>query len=233
MTIPKNIYMCHKTLENIKIYSKNWKILNPEYEIFLYDDNLCQKFLLENYSKLHLDIFNFIPDGPIKADFWRVCVINKFGGLYVDADIQPIKSIKEYIEEDDDFVTCISMNFHEYFRLNPHFILSNKNNIILQNCIDTYLKMYNDKVKYEYWIWSICSVMKIDFITKKKSQIIYHGNLKYKFLLEINENNCEYNGVIVLHNRYLNYYDHNFHNISFSNIALKPKILYRLKYERC
>lgn len=41
--IPKVIYMCHKTLEHIKIYSRNWKKLNPEYEIKLYDDTMCRE----------------------------------------------------------------------------------------------------------------------------------------------------------------------------------------------
>ena len=87
--IPKIIYMCHKVLDKIEIYSKNWKNLNPEYEIKLYDDELCKKFLLDEYSQLHLDIFNFLKDGPIKADFWRICILNKYGGLYIDADIEP------------------------------------------------------------------------------------------------------------------------------------------------
>ena len=72
--IPKVIYMCHKHLSEISKYSLNWKILNPEYDIKLYDDNLCQQFLLNEYSQLHLDIFNFLKDGPIKADFWRICI---------------------------------------------------------------------------------------------------------------------------------------------------------------
>ena len=58
--IPKIIYMCYKNLDTIKKYSENWKILNPDYEIKLYDDELCEKFLLEEFSELHRDIFNFI-----------------------------------------------------------------------------------------------------------------------------------------------------------------------------
>ena len=71
--IPKVIYLCHQKLDKIKIYSLNWKSLNLEYEIELYDDALCKEFLLKEYSQFHLDTFNYIPDGPIKADFLRVC----------------------------------------------------------------------------------------------------------------------------------------------------------------
>ena len=214
--IPKVIYMCHKKLNDIEKYSQKWKLLNPDYEIKLYDDELCEKFLLEEYSKKHVYIFNFIKHGPIKCDFWRVCVINKYGGLYVDADIEPLVPLKEYIDDDDDFVTCISTNFdsnnHE-FKFNPHFILSHKNNPILQNCIDKYIELYyNNRIRnYSYYNWSICKLMTIEEITEKKSQIVYLNNKKHKFLLELPSlNDCEYDNKIVLHNRYKNYKNHNF-----------------------
>ena len=213
--IPKIIYMCHKNLDKIEIYSKNWKKLNPEYEIILYDDELCKKFLLDEYSQLHLDIFDFLKDGPIKADFWRICILNKYGGLYVDADINPLIPLNKYIENDDDFVTCISYNFNKNYlnwQLNPHFILSDKNNIILQNSIDRYIEYYNNKIAYDYWDWSICKLLRIEGITEKKSHVLYKNGKKIKFLYEQTCNSCEYNGEIVLKNRYDNYQDHDFIN---------------------
>lgn len=211
--IPKIIYMCHKNLDKIEIYSKNWEKLNPEYEIKLYNDELCKKFLLDEYSQLHLDIFNFLKDGPIKADFWRICIINKYGGLYVDADIEPLVPLNKFIENDDYFVTCISINFQKNnleWQLNPHFILSDKNNIILQNSIDRYIEYYNNKIEYSYWVWSICRLLTIEGITEQKSQIKYINDKKIKFLYEQDMNNCEYNGEIVLKNRYNNYKNHEF-----------------------
>lgn len=212
--IPKVIYMCYKKLDKIKIYSKNWKKLNPEYEIKLYDDELCKEFLLNEYSQLHLDIFNFLQDGPIKADFWRICIINKYGGLYVDADIEPLVPLKNYISDSDTFMTCISGNFNKNrleYQLNPHIILSNKNNIFLQNSINRYIKAYNKNKPYSYWDWSICKLFTIDGIEKKESQILFKHGEKIKLLLEKNDfNSCEYNGKIVLHNRYDNYKNHDF-----------------------
>ena len=220
MPIPKTIYMCHKELRDIEKYSENWKKLNPEWEIKLYDDALCEKILLEEYSQLHCDIFQFIPDGPIKADFWRVCVINKYGGLYLDADIEPFVPLSEYIEDDDDFVTCISVVYkpeREFFkscphwRFNPHFLMCSKNNPILEKCIQTYIELYENKTQYEYWNWSICKHMMTDFeIHSAKSQIIYENGVKYKFIYETTPENCEYGGKIVFNNRYPNYIDHDF-----------------------
>jgi len=171
--------------------------------------------LLNEYSQLHLDIFNFLKDGPIKADFWRICIINKYGGLYVDADINPLIPLNKYIENDDDFVTCISYNFKKDrlgLQLNPHFILSDKNNIILQNSIDRYIQRYNNKIAYDYWGYSICNLLIIEGITEKKSHVLYKNGKKIKFLYEQSLNSCEYNGKIVLKNRYDNYVNHNFIN---------------------
>ena len=211
--VPKVIYMCHKKKNDIRIYSRNWRILNPDYEIKLYDDEMCYDFLLTEYSKLHADIFNFIPDGPIKADFWRVCIINKYGGLYVDADIQPLVPLSDYINKDDEFVTCISMNFNKYSQttqLNPHFILSKSNNIFLGACIEQYIKLYKGGVRYSYWGWSICRLLIVHGITKKESQVLDLSNIKCKFLLETGPNTCKYKDIIVLRNRYDTYVNHNF-----------------------
>jgi mannosyltransferase OCH1-like enzyme len=205
--------MCDKTLTNIKLYSQNWKRLNPEYEIRLYNDAMCKDFLLKEYSQLYVDIFNFLKDGPIKSDFWRVCIIYKYGGLYVDADIQPLVPLNKYIDDDDEFVTCISMNFNKNklpFQFNPHFLMCNKNDIILKQCIDRYIEQYKNKVPYDYWGWSVCKLFLIEGVTQKKSQIVYINRKKYKFLYEKNKNNCEYNKKVVLRNRYSFYKNHKF-----------------------
>ena len=79
---------------------KNWKRLNPEYDIQYYDDNRIRQFLRDYYPNSYLKYFNKLDSyegaGPIKSDFWRVCILYKFGGVYVDADIEPIESIKTY-----------------------------------------------------------------------------------------------------------------------------------------
>lgn len=227
--IPKVIYMCYKDIKILELYSNNWKNLNPEYEIKLYDDLLCKKFLLEEYSKLYSDIFDFIPDGPIKADFWRICVLYKYGGVYIDADIEPLISLNNYIEDSVDFVTCLSDNNNCY---NPHFIMANANDNILKQCIDKYLLLYNNKIDYSYWGWSIVyifnDVLKFD-INNSNEGIYYIDNKKYQFLKESHNINkvyvingrkiildnfiqqpFMYNKLKVFNNKYITYKDHKF-----------------------
>ena len=42
--IPKDIYICHKNLADLEKYSTKWKLLNPDMNIHLYDDEKCIQF---------------------------------------------------------------------------------------------------------------------------------------------------------------------------------------------
>ena len=202
--IPKVIHICHKTIPSIEVYSNKWKELNPDYELKLYDDEMCKSFLLTEFSQLHLDIFNFIPDGPIKADFWRLCILYKYGGVYADADIVPLVPLREYIKESSVFVTCIS-KYNNRDNYNPHFIMCEANNSKIKRCIDWYAIYYKRKA-YDYWSWSIIKLFNVIFKYLKHTkdeQIqmlneLSHGGDLYSFY-------CEYNGVIVMNCRHIDY----------------------------
>ena len=126
--IPKTIYLSYKN-KNIPDYIiPTWKKLNPDYDVRLYDNDDCIVFLKTYYKDpIYVDIFNYIKDGPIKADYWRVCLLNKFGGVYSDIDVKPIVPINEFMEEDVTFLTCLS--HHTLFKnnVNPHLIISTAN----------------------------------------------------------------------------------------------------------
>ena len=207
--IPKKIFITHKDMEFIEKYSVNWKNLNPDYEIKLYDNDRCKKFLKKHFSQKHLSVFNFIPDGPIKCDFWRVCVIYEYGGVYVDADIQPLVPLDEFINSSTRFLTCLT-HASGGFIYNPHIIIAEKHNLILKQIIKKYLHFYKHKKPYDYWTWSICSMFHGNKILNSVDSL--KNNPKYQFLQEyIGDPNdlrsvyCTYGDKIVLNNRYENY----------------------------
>jgi mannosyltransferase OCH1-like enzyme len=217
--IPKVIYLSYKT-KNIPNYIiPNWQKIYPGYEIKLYDNEDCIKFLKDEYGQEYVDIFNFIKDGPIKADFWRVCILYKYGGIYSDIDIEPLVSIESIIDKDTTFMTSISNN---NINLNPHFIVSVPKHKVLKKCIDKYLEMHRNKKLYSYWGWSIVNIMRDEFheIFKKlltEGINIDSENYKYQMLKEIypttseKDHYCKYNNIKILNNRYSDY-DHKKHN---------------------
>jgi len=218
-SLPKQIFICDKTLNFITKYSLNWKRLNPEYDIILYDNERCMSFLLREFSQKHVDIFNYLTSGPIKADFWRVCSIYKYGGLYVDADTEPIVPLDHYIDPTTDFVTCSSYgpNF------NPNFIFAKAGDGLLKLCIEAYEQMYDDKIPFSYWDWSIMTLfnklLKLENYNKEPGIYYDIRGKKYQIIHEVPginfyDDHNVYNGLRVFNNRYSSYncFTHSFNN---------------------
>uniref|UniRef100_A0A6C0IU08 Methyltransferase FkbM domain-containing protein n=1 Tax=viral metagenome TaxID=1070528 RepID=A0A6C0IU08_9ZZZZ len=221
----KIIHITYKNIEKLSIIKQEWNKLNPEYNIKLYDDDLCKKFLLEYYGKLYCDIFEYIKDGPIKSDFFRVCILYIYGGIYVDADIKPLVPLNTYLEEDLELSTCISYNYHisrPIWAYNPHFIVSKKFNSNIYSIINSYVEIFNKKEEYSYWKWSICCFfnnISIDFnYVPNDKNIFIFNNKKYQFLTEnvVSDNTKK----ILNFSNYLEYKDINFVDVfcSYNNV---------------
>lgn len=209
MSPPKIIYICNKKITNkIKNISQDWINLNPEYEIKIYDDQMCEKFLLEEMSELHCDIFKFIPYGPIKAHFWRCCILYKYGGVYADTNIKPLLPLSEVIEDDSQFVTCLSY----YSGYNLHFIISEPEEPLLKYLIDTYIEYYNTKINYNYWAWNITRILDIYTYSDETTTLKYQehnsegiyiiNNKKYQLLQGVlgdrqSNNHVKYNNKLL------------------------------------
>jgi mannosyltransferase OCH1-like enzyme len=188
--IPKIIYICHKNVKCLSMTYNFWKRLNPGYEIKLFNDAMCENFLLDKFSEVHQSIFKFIPHGPIKSDFWRLCILYKYGGIYVDADIHPLVPLDKYLMHSCDFVTCITTSNGNF---NPHFIAARKNDDILKKCIDEYIQFYiHRKPSYAYWDWSIVHMfntflpnVKSHYSQMPHSQAFSLEQKKYQLFFEI------------------------------------------------
>jgi len=178
--IPKVIYQTYKDKNVPQIVKERWMKLNPEYQYHLYDDQDCYDFLMKYYGKKHADFFKYkIKDGPIKSDFWRVCILYQFGGIYADIDIVPHVPIREFLDTDTTLYTCISEPKISSTNLNPHFIAATPKNILLKHCIDRYM---TEKINnpYEYWEYSITEIMPSVIRKYKDIKIFKPGKYKIK-----------------------------------------------------
>jgi hypothetical protein len=212
--IPKIIHMCNKILDAKSIeYSKNWKKLNPNFIIRLSDENMKKTFLQTEFPKIYADIFDFLEDGPIKADFWRICVLYKHGGVYSDIDIEPLIPLSQFIEPNIGFVTCSA--YRQDLVFNPSFIIAPKECIIIKNAIDWYIKKYESKEPYHYWGWSIMQAFTDTFLLNgyknREGIYIYKGDnnqeLKVQIIQEVpgkehSDAHNLYKGMRVFNNRY-------------------------------
>jgi hypothetical protein len=219
--IPKIITMCNKTKLIPNYIIDNWQKLNPDYTIQIYDDDDCKAFLMKNFGQEYVDIFNFIKDGPIKCDFWRVCKLYIDGGVYTDVDVKPLVPIKDFLEKDVNFLTCVS---HEIGNMNPHFVICPPKHYVNKTAIDIYKTYYSSGYEYSYWGWSIvyvyANIFRNMFGKSITEEGIYYNEKtkeKYQFLKEIKPNHsrekpgnpydvyCTYKNKIILYNRYRDY----------------------------
>lgn len=80
-------YLCNKDDEIIKQILQNWKIKNPNFEIKYFSDNDIDIFFENHYKN---ESYKKLKNGVSKADFFRICYINKYGGYWFDIDIEPL-----------------------------------------------------------------------------------------------------------------------------------------------
>ena len=72
----------------IKYILRDWKILNPDFNVIYFSDEDIDDFFKNTE---YYDIFKKMKNGVAKADFFRICYINKFGGYWFDFDLEPFK----------------------------------------------------------------------------------------------------------------------------------------------
>ena len=220
--IPKVIYQTYKDKNVPPIVKERWLKLNPEYEYHLYDDNDCYNFLIKYYTKEHADFFKYkIKDGPIKSDFWRVCILYQFGGIYADIDIVPNISIDEFVDHDTTLYTCITDSKLDQNNLNPHFIATIPKNPLILDCINVYIR---EKIntEYSYPGWSITSILYNIFTNYLDNYNLKEGKYKSKDqVLQLSQEVCpdhsiktcfiQQNGKNIMNNRDSNLYNESTH----------------------
>jgi hypothetical protein len=121
--IPLNIYQTwHTTNLPPKMQQgvNTIKAHNPEFQYFLYDDNMCREFIKNNFPEDVLSAYDCLIPGAYKADLWRYCILYKKGGIYLDIRYVPFENFKFLnLTKKEHFVIDL-----ETFEENPYFYRS-------------------------------------------------------------------------------------------------------------
>ncbi len=136
--IPLNIFQTWNTdklpinmYNNIELLKKQ----NPEFNYYLYTDEMCRDFIKNNFSVNILDTYNKLKPGAYKADLWRLCILYIFGGIYLDIKYSCISNFKLIsLTNKNYFVSDRNVN-NEYGIYNA-LICSVPNNPLLLDCIN-------------------------------------------------------------------------------------------------
>lgn len=143
--IPLKVYMTWYTKDLPPKMAQNLERLkseNPQFEFIIYDDIDCINFLKENFEEEVLWAFNKLVPGAYKADLWRLCILYKFGGYYLD--------IKEKCLNGFKLIELSELEHFVYDRPSNHILnalmVCKAENEFLKKCIEEIIK--NVKNKY-------------------------------------------------------------------------------------
>lgn len=151
---PKIIWITYKNNNlPVKIF-KNLQKLNPNYRIEFFNDERCYQFILEHYGEYYANFFRQIPIGYLKADLWRLCILYKYGGFYIDADVEMFVGFDQILTHSIKMLTCTSsipVNKLGLREVNPCILATESNLPIIKKNIDLYLN-FNPKKTIDLYI---------------------------------------------------------------------------------
>ena len=108
--IPRIIHMTCKDKHNMSDFYKqnynSWKKYNERdgWEFRLYDDDDLIAFFEKNYPDIYKNIISTYDKIIYKVDIFKILVLNKIGGVYVDMDVECLKPINKLIQNKNDKV---------------------------------------------------------------------------------------------------------------------------------
>ena len=76
----------------------SWKASGWDYRF--YSDNDCHEYIQRNYPSRFVEAYDAILPGAFKADFFRLLVLFKDGGIYSDVDVQLETDLDRFITMD-------------------------------------------------------------------------------------------------------------------------------------
>mmetsp|Transcript_15435 Transcript_15435/g.27732 ORF Transcript_15435/g.27732 Transcript_15435/m.27732 type:complete len:351 (-) Transcript_15435:200-1252(-) len=123
--IPKIIHQTYKTQDVPPNWAKTpgaWKEKHPDWEYMFWTDEKNRKLIEEHYNWF-LGTYDGYPYGIQRSDAARYFILNHYGGVYADLDIQPLRSVTEIIG-DAELVLPQTPNFG----LTNAFMASTKGN---------------------------------------------------------------------------------------------------------
>ena len=137
-----------KYRDNIIATQDFCKFFNYEYK--LWNLRECNE-LIESDFIAYLDLWNNFRYPIQRADFIRYCILYKFGGLYIDCDIQPIKKLDDVFEKELFFVHWSN----DKNKLLYNAVMgAHKGNQLFLNILEECERSYYEKsqiVAYEKW----------------------------------------------------------------------------------
>lgn len=177
--------------------------LNPEFSVYLFDDNDCFDFIKAHFDKSVANAFESLVPGQYKCDLWRYCVLYIHGGIYMDIKMKCVNGFKLIaLTEKEHFVK--ELDIIDYGVYNSFMVCKPGNDVLLK-CIHQIVKHVE---KREYGYHPLCptgSIMIAD-LCKDHPCIVENTDMNLSMaFLNPNRNYIMYENIPVIKCQYDNY----------------------------
>jgi hypothetical protein len=149
--IPKIIYITHETHKDLFKYEnciKHTLYHNPDYKIEFYNKYRRESFIKNNFPDFYY-YYSRINDtyGAIKADIFRVLILYKYGGVYIDCKCR-LNNIDEVFVKynDKDFFTISYREELIYHLFNRIYDSKYQNFFIATNAKNEIITLIKNKI---------------------------------------------------------------------------------------
>jgi mannosyltransferase OCH1-like enzyme len=90
-----------------EMYNATLTILrdNPDYSYYYFDDLSSRKFIKDSYPRRIVDAYDKLIPGAFKSDLFRYCILNLWGGVYIDMGMISKTPLDSFIEPSDEFIS--------------------------------------------------------------------------------------------------------------------------------
>ncbi|MDP8163454.1 glycosyltransferase [Pasteurella skyensis] len=107
------------------------RLLSLDYDYYYVSTEEREIFIKENSDQASFDAYSRLTDGAAQADFWRLFVLYKKGGIYMDIDAHLIWNLSSIVKDNYNEVLITRRNKYTNF-----FLASKSNNEFLKDTLD-------------------------------------------------------------------------------------------------
>ena len=100
--IPNNVFQTWMRRRFRKEMHATWLAnvtQNPQFHFHLFDDVACRAFLVAEMDARIVATYDRLLPGAYKADLWRLCILYKRGGIYMDIKYRALRPLVELFAE--------------------------------------------------------------------------------------------------------------------------------------
>ncbi len=108
------------------------RLFSPTFEYRFMTTEDIAEFIKSNYSQEIYKSYSKIQIGAAQADFWRVLVLQKYGGVYLDIDAHLVWPLHWIIKPEYEELYIVTKRGE----ISNYFIASEMNNVHLEKIID-------------------------------------------------------------------------------------------------